>query len=288
MFEKILVPTDFSKYSQKVLECVSEIPGVKEVVLLHVIGPADPLARVWDPGAKAQEASKKLETQAAFLKGLGLTVKERAEVILEGDVARVIENVATEEKAPLVVMGARGKSLIEGIFLGNVSKGVLRIGKTDLLIMRYKMLDTKEGKVFEKYCARIFTKILATTDFSEASKSAINFVKDLKGVEEVTLVNVVSSGETEEIINANITEATKKLNAIASELTSAGHKVKISVSTGNPSEEIIKAARAMDASLIAMSSHGTGWFKELMIGSTAYEVARMAERPVLIIRSKIE
>jgi hypothetical protein len=46
MFEKVLFPTDFSKYSQKVLECVRELPGVNEVVLLHVIGPADPLARV--------------------------------------------------------------------------------------------------------------------------------------------------------------------------------------------------------------------------------------------------
>ena len=29
MFEKVLFPTDFSKYSQKVLECVKELPGLR-------------------------------------------------------------------------------------------------------------------------------------------------------------------------------------------------------------------------------------------------------------------
>ncbi len=37
MFEKVLFPIDFSEYAHKTLECIREIPGIKEVVLLHVI-----------------------------------------------------------------------------------------------------------------------------------------------------------------------------------------------------------------------------------------------------------
>jgi nucleotide-binding universal stress UspA family protein len=33
-----------------------------------------------------------------------------------------------------------------------------------------------------------------------------------------------------------------------------------------------------------MSSHGKGWFQELLIGSTANSVAMAAKRPVIIIR----
>ncbi|MCZ7397555.1 MAG: hypothetical protein O8C59_03475, partial [Candidatus Methanoperedens sp.] len=40
MFEKVLFPTDFSGYAQKTLECICEIPGVKEVVLQHVVDAA--------------------------------------------------------------------------------------------------------------------------------------------------------------------------------------------------------------------------------------------------------
>ena len=37
MFEKVLVPTDFSSYAHKILECVGDIHDVKEVVLLNVV-----------------------------------------------------------------------------------------------------------------------------------------------------------------------------------------------------------------------------------------------------------
>ncbi len=40
MFEKVLFPTDFSGYAQKTFECIGEIPGVKEVVLQHVVDAA--------------------------------------------------------------------------------------------------------------------------------------------------------------------------------------------------------------------------------------------------------
>ena len=35
MFEKVLIPTDFSKHAKKVIECVGEIPGIKQVVLYN-------------------------------------------------------------------------------------------------------------------------------------------------------------------------------------------------------------------------------------------------------------
>lgn len=53
MFEKVLIPTDFSKYASRVVECAAEIPGVKEVVLLNVVS-MDPLARVWDPWLRSR------------------------------------------------------------------------------------------------------------------------------------------------------------------------------------------------------------------------------------------
>ncbi|MFA7356902.1 MAG: universal stress protein [Methanothrix sp.] len=35
-----------------------------------------------------------------------------------------------------------------------------------------------------------------------------------------------------------------------------------------------------------MSSQGKGWLKQVMVGSTTFDVVRTAERPVLIVRSK--
>ena len=60
MFEKVLIATDFSKHAKKVIECIGEMPGLKEVLLLNVIS-RDPLARVWDPVSEIKDIEKKLE-----------------------------------------------------------------------------------------------------------------------------------------------------------------------------------------------------------------------------------
>ncbi len=285
MFEKVLVPTDFSKYSQKVLECVGGLPGVKEVILLNVIGPSDPLARVWDPGARLEEAKTKLEEQKSLLDGQGLKVKTRAEVMLEGEIWREIQTVADEEKVSLVVMGARGKGFVEGILLGNVAKKTLRYGSTHLLLMRYKILEDVEGGTLEAFCSRLFSKVLCPTDFSEPSKEAISFVKRLKGVEEIMLLHVISRGETSEEIDAHYQDAMKKLNSMKDEIEKEGRKVTTHISVGSSPEKISAVAEKEDVSLIAMSSHGKGWLKQLIVGSTTYDVARLGTRSVMVVKA---
>jgi nucleotide-binding universal stress UspA family protein len=57
MFEKVLVALDFSQYSQKILNRVSEIPGISEVVLLHVIDATSPSRLEWTPGPHLENAN---------------------------------------------------------------------------------------------------------------------------------------------------------------------------------------------------------------------------------------
>ena len=54
MFEKVLIPTDFSRYSSKIIECIAEIPGMKEVVLLHVLDASNPMLLEKADGAMIQ------------------------------------------------------------------------------------------------------------------------------------------------------------------------------------------------------------------------------------------
>ena len=37
MFEKILFPTDFSEEAKTELSCITSIPGIREIILFHVI-----------------------------------------------------------------------------------------------------------------------------------------------------------------------------------------------------------------------------------------------------------
>src|SRR3989304_1463468 len=286
MFEKVLFPTDFSEYAQKTLEWIGEIPGIKELMLLHIVDATHPSKRGWTHGPHIENAKILMEEKKEYLESLGLKVKTKVDVITEGEVYREILENANKEKVSLIVMGARGKSPIKDLLLGGVSTNIVRHAKTNLLIMSYKLVEGREGNAYEKFCPLIFSKVLLPTDFSEPAGKAISFIKDIKGIEEIVLLNVVNKGETKEEIEENVKKAKENLGDIKGELGEAGFKVKDHVRVGNPPEEIISTAEDDNVSLIAMSPHGKGWFRELLVGSTTCAVVRRANRPVLVVRAK--
>jgi nucleotide-binding universal stress UspA family protein len=135
------------------------------------------------------------------------------------------------------------------------------------------------------FCPMILFRVLCPIDFSKYSDSAIALLCRTKGVRGVILLHVVSQGETEAEIGDAVQKAKGQIEAIRSSLSAQGIEVKTIVRTGNPTFEITRIADEEDVSVIWMSSHGKGWFRELLLGSTAYTVAMNAKRPVIIIRT---
>ncbi len=287
MFEKVLFATDLSKYAQKTFECVEEIPGVKEIVLLHVVDATHPSMTGWIHGQHIENARMHLEEHKVHLENMGFKVKAKVDVITEGSISHSILKTADEENVSLILMNAHGKGLIKGLLLGSVALDVLRHAKKDILLMRYKLVESFDGEKLQKFCERIFSKVVYPTDFSGPAEKALSLLRRLDSIERIELVHVVTKGETKEEIEVEVQEAKKKLNGIKDELGSAGFTVNVHVRVGNPAEEICSVARDEDASLIAISSHGKGWIKELLLGDTAYAVVKNTRRPVLVVRAKL-
>ena len=306
MYEKILVGADFSKYTNPLLDCIGEIPGVKEVVLLNII-PRDPLARAWSPGDEEKAVAKKLEELKKPLEEKGLKVKTIVRSSEQNEEHRAIKSIADEEDVSLIVMGARGRSILAGLLLGSVSTGVLRYGNRDLLIMRYKALDENNAV---KFCPMLFSNVLLPTDFSEVGNAAIYRIRDDMLAKNVALVNVVAKGESSQEVEARVKQAEPKLEAIREQLVQAGINATADVvtaeaaqprtygtggmaavhgssflSSGGVADKIISLSEEKDSSLIALSSHGKGLLDELFIGSVVFDVARRGTRPVLVVRS---
>lgn len=310
MYENILIATDFSNYADKILSCVGQIPGVKEAVLLHVLS-KDPLARVWSPGDEKKQAETLLKARAKDLQDAGLCVSTRVELAEETPVHRIVGRVAEEERASLVVMGARGKSIWEGLLLGSVSSGYLRYGERDMLIMRYRSISGREGQELSGFCSRMFENVLTPTDFSDAGNAAIKRIMESRLAQKVVLLNVASGGEDQASVDQALENSRAKLEVMRSELERSGVQAKsVAVSAlpaeprtygtggmakvqvtpyasiGGVVERIITISEIENASLIALGSRGKGWLDEAGIGSVASDVARMGPRPVLIVRSK--
>jgi nucleotide-binding universal stress UspA family protein len=280
VFEKVLIPTDFSKHAKKVIECVGKIPDIKEIVLLNVIS-RSLITRVWDPAAELKEFEKKLTEEKKILDASGIDVKIRVVSIIEGDVAKVIQKIAEEENVTLVAMGARGKSQIESVLLGSVFRSVLRFGEVPLLVILYKILENRD---LETHCTGMPFRVLFVTDLSQSSDTALLFLKNFQDISELILLNVVSTGETDEEIDVNVSRATQKINEIAREISNGGQKITTRVIVGHPVKEVWSLAEKEDVSLITISSQCAVVIKKGKIKSIVNDIIKSATRPVLILR----
>lgn len=68
------------------------------------------------------------------------------------------------------------------------------------------------------------------------------------------------------------------------ELQSDGLVAESVLAGGDPSSEIVAAAEREGCDLIAMSTHGHRWLKDLIYGSVASEVRHVSPVPVLLVR----
>ena len=285
MFEKLLFATDFSEYATKTLDCIAGFPGARDVILLHVIEDTRSPRGGGEIGESLSLNEKKLlKEEKSYLETLGHDLRVKTVVKVSSDIARGVLETAEEKDISLIIVGARGNSLVEGILLGSVSTAILRRSRTSVLIMRHKIIEGLTGKTYEMSCPRILFRVLCPVDFSKFSNNAIALVSTIKGVGEVILLHVVSKGETEAEIEDSLKNANGQIEVIRSSLATRGINARTIVSTGSPAFEITRIADEEEVSVIWMSSHGKGWFRDLLIGSTAHTVAMNAKRPVIIIR----
>jgi nucleotide-binding universal stress UspA family protein len=281
MFEKVLCATDFSGYAEKITECIEEIPGVKEVVLLHVVDQKK--LGFWTESQEVlvEKAKLLLDEKKRLFEAAGKTVKT---VVAAGIPSKEILRVADAECVSLIVIGARGMSMLHGLMVGSTSLEVLRYGTISTLLTRYKVVETPAGSELKKYCERKFSKALYPVDARTEPETLVSIVSEMPHPDRVVLVSVVAEGETKSEIDAGVERATQALSALSARLKSDGYNVVFHVHAGDPATEISRVAREEDVSLIVIDARGETGPGRVRIAGETESVIRSTDRPVLVIR----
>ena len=142
----------------------------------------------------------------------------------------------------------------------------------------------------------MYKKILIPLENSECDAIILEHIKRLAKLTKSKLILVhVADGfaallqdqlnleDSEEIIKDR-----KYLKEKEDELIAAGFSVKSYLASGDPSDKILKIVEKEECDLIAMSTHGHRFIKDIFLGSVADTLRHKTSIPILMIRAKLE
>ncbi|WP_378187617.1 universal stress protein [Aquimarina sp. W85] len=150
--KKILVPVDFSKYSEYALEVAATLAkkNNSEIIVLHMMGLSEAILTK-DEAQEATEAQfymrlaqKRFETflDKPFLKDIRTT-----EMVQNYKIFSEINTVVNENNIDLIVMGSHGASGLEEVFVGSNTEKVVRTSDVPVLVIKNKQKDFKINEV---------------------------------------------------------------------------------------------------------------------------------------------
>ena len=133
----------------------------------------------------------------------------------------------------------------------------------------------------------LYDRILVPLEGTETDEPVLEHVARLAALcgAEVTLLRVAHFHTREERA-CEMDDAEADMERAALELRGRGFEVRTLVVPGEPGEVIVNQAAELNADLIAMATHGHGWAKRLVLGSTAEHVRHNTAVPLLLLRGR--
>lgn len=287
----ILVPTDFSKFSDKAVEIALFLAEKYDanITLLHTVllfqeDVNDEAAMAaYAAAVKAREAEiqKQLDRHAEHAGARGVTIESK--LLRDFSAADAILGYIAENNPDLVVMGTHGYSGLKKWIYGSVAEKVVRLSPVPVLTTHY--FDSP----FQ------IRKILVPVDFSDYSQKAVAYARELAadlGAQTVFLHAIFQElhpayfaigAESLEPINHEVQQrSTRRLQEFVGDFPEASYVV----TEGAAYQAIVDYARDHHIDLIVMATRGLTGLDHMLIGSTTERVVRLSEIPVLTIERR--
>ncbi|SFR61321.1 universal stress protein [Halogeometricum limi] len=150
MYQRILVPTDGSAGSARVLEHAIGLAAVHgaTVYALYVVNTGSFAGLPMESSWEGLDEMLREDAEAAIADVCDVAAESNVPVetcIVEGTPSREIVRFAEREDCDLVVMGTHGRGGIDRLLLGSVAEKVVRASKVPVLTVRVGERDDAEN-----------------------------------------------------------------------------------------------------------------------------------------------
>jgi nucleotide-binding universal stress UspA family protein len=140
----------------------------------------------------------------------------------------------------------------------------------------------------------MYRRILVAIENSPADRTILTHVSELARLTgaELLLVHVADGWAARNFNQLKLRESEEMksdrayLEQIRTDLEARGFKVETRLAMGDPATELIKASEELGVDLIAMSTHGHRFIKDILLGATADRVRHLVKVPVLLLRAQ--
>ena len=318
-FNKILVPTDFSKGSESAYAAAQKIADTfgGKIDLFHVV----PTIKYW------AESAKKLGTPIDMNKDIYPKVFEEAEhkldkamdeyikdeskgeskVMIDRKPSETIASYASKQNYDLIVIGAKGKD-VTSMVRGSTTEKVIRKSKVPVFSIdgRLNQHDIKNIVMPTDGSDLSFTAFPMTVALADTFNAKITLFQVLELYGNSVLGNMPQPSRDEVV--AVYEEVIKRLKSFLTDhgiesihiqRTGVSFEDEVTIEAGGESRTIpletkvergvsahyeIEAYTTDHADLVVMATHGHSGFAHLILGSTAEKVAQYVKKPVITVR----
>ena len=274
--KKIIIPVDFSQHSEYALEAGAALAKQHnaELIVMHMLELSESIFSTSESEKNEETAFMLMVTNKEFEKFLDKPYLENitvTPVIKHHKVLKEVSEVASYEKADLVIMGSRGHSEHDGVFTGSNTEKVVRYSDTPVLVVKSKPSSVN------------FKNVVLGCDFNEESISAVKNALEMlnKLADKVTLLHVnlpnLSFLSTDEI-NEKVDDFLKLAHLDKKDLNIAyasDHMVE---------DGVLNYAKREGADAVSMITHGRTGLSHFFGGSISEDIVNHSKLPVITFK----
>ncbi len=140
----------------------------------------------------------------------------------------------------------------------------------------------------------MYRRILVAIENSAADRTILTHVSELARLTgaQLLLVHVADGWAARNFDQLKLRESEEMktdrgyLERLRDEMQALGLNVEMRLAMGDPATELIKVSQEQGVDLIAMSTHGHRFIKDILLGATADKVRHVVKVPVLLLKAQ--